>query len=235
MAFTGGFIIKVTIIWGVLFITAWLGNSVVEKFTQKLPPKSLLRATDTAVHGLIGLFSFWLVYLLCPDLILDMSYLLSCLGFEHSWSQQRIAQINSIFSLGVAFMVSCIVDLDHVFKDIFHMIIGGQRVPWKRGFLHFSLPPLIFTLVMYISAVVSHSMWCLKLGTLSVVCIISHHIRDGMNHGLWLQPLGMSPQLPWWVYICITQFLPLGISAIVSVLLLKMKPSVSLSSERYIV
>lgn len=228
-------LLKSVIIWLTLLITALLGDILVEKITLELPPKSLLRATDTAVHGLIGGFSFWLTCILCPELVLDVSYVLSCLGFENKWNKQRIILVDIIFNFSVAFMVSCIVDLDHIYKDIIHLIITEPRVPWMRGFLHYSLPPLVLTFILYISAVVKHSMECLKLGTLIVVCIFSHHVRDGMHHGLWFQPLGTTSQLPQWLYIFITQMLPLGTSVIASILLSRVKPSVSLPDEMYIV
>ncbi|XP_042218098.1 uncharacterized protein LOC121869312 [Homarus americanus] len=239
MAMFGAVTLKSVIVWGALFATAWFGDNLVKNFILDLPPKSLLRATDTVVHGLIGGFSFWLTCLLCPDLVLDVSYLLSCLGLGHERDRQRRVfldmPIDTIYNFGVAFMLSCVVDLDHVMKDLVQIIMGGSRVPWERGCLHFSLPPLLLTLLLYISALIVHYMWCLKLGTLIVVCIFSHQVRDGMHHGLWFQPLGITSRLPQWLYIFITQILPLVISALVSILVLRVKLNVNLSREMYFV
>lgn len=231
--------LKFVIVWGGLLITAWPVNNFVENLVLKLPPKSLLRASDTVVHGLIGGFSFWLTCHLCPDLVLDVSCLFSSLGDgcgrKNKRSEFSYAPLASMFNFAVAFMISCIVDLDHVFQDFIQMINGGVRVPWERGVLHLSLPPLILTLILYISAAIFHYIWCLKFGTLIIVCIFSHHVRDGIHHGLWLHPLGITPKLPQWLYIFITQFLPLVTSGVVSILLYRIKSKLILTNEIYIV
>ncbi|KAG0725758.1 hypothetical protein GWK47_004567 [Chionoecetes opilio] len=84
--------------------------------------RSLLRATDTAVHGLIGGFSYWMACIICPDLVLNVNILLPYLGFGSTSNGHETAreflQRDVFFSFCVAFMISSCIDLDHIVKAV---------------------------------------------------------------------------------------------------------------------
>ena len=88
--------------------------------------RSLLRATDTAVHGLIGGFSYWLACIICPDLVLNVFMLLPYLGFgcgsNKNESSKDSLPLNVFFSFSVAFMISSCIDLDHIIKSVIQIM-----------------------------------------------------------------------------------------------------------------
>ncbi|KAK4304527.1 hypothetical protein Pmani_023520 [Petrolisthes manimaculis] len=153
-------------------MTTWLGDKLVAEFVTGLPTKSSWRATDTIVHGLIGGFSYWLSCIMCPELLLKMS------GVRHKFTQflHGKLSVNLIFSFTVPFILACTVDLDHIMYDGFQLITGGQRVPWKRGWFHYTLPPLILATIFYHSALLFHSPLSLRMATLTISSVISHQL-----------------------------------------------------------
>lgn len=88
--------------------------------------RSLLRAIDTAVHGFIGGFSYWMACIICPDLVLNISLLLSDPGFRLGSNKNRASQepqwLDVVYSVCIAFMISCSIDLDHIFKDVLQIV-----------------------------------------------------------------------------------------------------------------
>lgn len=84
--------------------------------------RSLLRAADTLVHGLIGGFSYWVTCIMCPELLLRVSDL--CRKCHPTPQLQHGALLNSsVLSFAVPFLLACTVDVDHIFYDIFQLII----------------------------------------------------------------------------------------------------------------
>ena len=47
-----------------------------------------------------------------------------------------------------------------------------------------------------------------SLPYLFTVGVISHHLHDGNRRGLCFWPLGSTPPLPYWIYICCIVALP---------------------------
>lgn len=106
--------------------------------------------------------------------------------------------------------------------------------------LHLSLPPLVTIVLLYTTAVVFKQLWCLKFGTLLIACVISHQIRDGIHHGLWFQPIGTTPVIPYWIYVVVTLVLPLAVGELASKLsawitILQHVPSNGLVPKTYII
>ncbi|MPC11021.1 transmembrane protein 267-like [Portunus trituberculatus] len=210
---------QLLVTWAGLLISAWPLDMVVESFVQRLPPKSLLRATDTVVHGLIGGFSYLMACIICPDLVLHIFRCLPFLRFGSGTNKHEA--LDTLFSFCVAFMISCCVDLDHIIMDVMQI----KRMPFQRGWFHLSLFPLGLTIIFYLSALPFHSQYCVISATLSILCILSHHIRDGVHHGLDFYPFGTTPVLPYWLYIILTLTLPISSSYLSSSLIRQLKPS----------
>ena len=47
-----------------------------------------------------------------------------------------------------------------------------------------------------------------RLSWITLTAGLSHHLRDGIKHGLLLDPLGSTVVLPYWSYILATALLP---------------------------
>ncbi|KAK8389718.1 hypothetical protein O3P69_009010 [Scylla paramamosain] len=216
---------QLLVTWTGLLISAWPLDIVVENFVLRLPPRSLLRATDTVVHGLIGGFSYLMACIICPDLVLNIFRCLPFLQFG-SGSNKHEA-LNTLFSFFVAFTISSCIDLDHVIMDVMQI----KRMPLQRGWFHLSLFPLGLIIILYLSALPFHSLYCVICATLSILCILSHHIRDGVHHGLDFYPLGTTPVLPYWLYIVLTLILPIGSTYLSSSLIRLLKPSLESLTE----
>lgn len=210
--------IQLFLLLAALLFCTWPSDIIVGKFVKTLPAKSLLRALDTVVHGFIGAFSWQLMCLLCPALEFNVIYQVSWLVSGRSFLDGKTTAsiLNSVLNFGLAFALSCIIDVDHVFKDLIQTIQGGARAPWERGVLHLSLPPLVIVLLLYATAMIFKQLWCLKCGTLIIACVLSHHIRDGIRRGLWFQPIGTTPVLPYWLYVVVTILLPFAMGALAS-------------------
>lgn len=101
----------------------------------------------------------------------------------------------------------------------------SRQMPLQRGWFHLSLVPLGLAIILYLSALPFHSLHCVICATLSILCILSHHIRDGVHHGLDFYPLGTTPVLPYWLYIVLTLTLPIGSSYLSSSLIRLLRPS----------
>ncbi|XP_037801552.1 transmembrane protein 267-like isoform X2 [Penaeus monodon] len=209
---------QVFLVWAALLFVTWPSDVLVGEFVKTLPAKSLLRASDTAVHGFIGAFSWQLMCLLCPALEFNLTYQVSRLISGRSLldGKNTASLVNSLLNISLAFALSCIIDVDHVFKDLIQSIQGGPRAPWERGVLHLSLPPLVTVLLLYATAMIFKQLWCLKCGTIIIACVLSHHIRDGIRRGLWFQPIGTTPVLPYWLYVVITLILPFAVGGLAS-------------------
>ena len=108
--------------------------------------------------------------------------------------------------------------------------------PWERGWLHLSLPPLTLTCILYSSALTFNSLWCVICATLTILSILSHHIRDGVHHGLDFYPLGTTSLLPYWFYVVLTLILPIIASHLSSVVIQFVKSSLeSPAGDIYVV
>lgn len=87
--------------------------------------RSFLRTSDSAVHGFIGALSWQLICLLCPFMEFNMFHQIACCFFGHSFllkNKEIISSINSAMNFGVAFTLSCFIDVDHVLHDFVQAI-----------------------------------------------------------------------------------------------------------------
>lgn len=220
--------VEILIVWALLLLVTWPGDRLVEQFVATLPTKSLLRASDTLIHGIIGALSWQLVCVINPQLYFNVT---STWYFtQNGREKQAFLSFASIYNMCIAFALASIVDLDHIIIDIIHMIQGGELISWQRGWFHFVVPPLLFTVVMYISCMAFRHLFYAKIGTIVLICIIGHDIRDALHHGLWLQPFAVTPRFPFWLYVCLTMLFPFITSGIDSIMLKRVVSSRFVSS-----
>ncbi|XP_068201004.1 transmembrane protein 267 [Palaemon carinicauda] len=202
---------EIALLCCVLLSVTLLGDKLVADFVATLPPKSLLRASDTVIHGLIAAASWRIVCILSPHLNFS-ACLPSCLNrsVESTIRQESpsLLSLISFYNMSLAFVVASAVDLDHVIINLYYMIQGHELPHWQRGLFHFVLPPFLFCIVLYLSSIVFKSLSCLKIAIFVFVCVIGHDIRDACHHGLWFQPLGVTPRFPYWLYVLSTMLLP---------------------------
>ena len=79
----------------------------------------------------------------------------------------------------------------------------------RRPFLHCStvIPTVVLTLKFTMHFLKLKDSWCF-LPWMLFISWTSHHIRDGIRHGLWICPFGKTSPLPFWLYVIITSSLP---------------------------
>uniref|UniRef100_A0A8B9PKX7 Transmembrane protein 267 n=1 Tax=Apteryx owenii TaxID=8824 RepID=A0A8B9PKX7_APTOW len=79
----------------------------------------------------------------------------------------------------------------------------------QRPLLHCStvIPVVALTLKFIMHLFRLKDSWCF-LPWMLFISWTSHHVRDGIRHGLWICPLGKTPPLPYWLYVAITASLP---------------------------
>lgn len=66
---------------------------------------------------------------------------------------------------------------------------------------------IIWCTLCFISSItISKNIW--RLSWIILVAGISHHVRDGIKHGLLLSPFGSTSLIPYWSYILLTVLLP---------------------------
>lgn len=49
--------------------------------------------------------------------------------------------------------------------------------------------------------------WC-SLPWMLFISMATHHVRDGVRHGLWVCPFGNTAPIPYWLYVSTTATLP---------------------------
>lgn len=203
--------LEIALLCCVLLIITWLGDRLVADFVITLPPKSLLRASDTVIHGLIAAVSWRIVCLLNPQLSFSScvpSHWNDSVKYAGRQESSSFFSLINFYNMGMAFAVASAVDLDHIITDLSYTLQGYELTHWQRGLFHFILPPLLFSILFYISSVVFKSLFCLKVSIFVFLCVIGHDIRDALHHGLWFQPLGVTPRFPYWLYVLTTMLLP---------------------------
>lgn len=209
----------VCVVWVLLLLAVWPADAWVTHFTPSLPPKSVLRAVDTVLHGIIGALSWLIVCLLSPDVEINLMPLISYFLSRNTEHKDGSVVLNAVCNVVLAFCVAAFPDIDHIISAIVLYLQGRHTVYWQRSWLHYSLPPLIVCMFFWISGRIWQKINYIQVGYLILICIISHHIRDAVHHGLWFQPLYSLPPFPTWLYITLTLILPL-IVALSSKLLL---------------
>lgn len=69
------------------------------------------------------------------------------------------------------------------------------------------IPVLCFSLRLVLWLGRLKDSWC-SLPWLLFISLASHHIRDGVRHGLWVCPFGNTAPISYWLYVSITATLP---------------------------
>ena len=196
------------IVWGLLLAAAWPGHDWVVDYTYSLEPKSLLRGVDTILHGVIGALSWLIVCLLTPELEISMP-LISYFICRKKYCYNII---NLFCNVILAFCLAAIIDIDHIIHAFIIYIKGNGTEHWQRSWLHYSLPPLIICILLWIIGRFWQNKYVIQFGHLVLNCIIGHHIRDAVNHGLDFQPLYTTAPFETWLYIILTMIFPIIVS-----------------------
>ncbi|XP_050649439.1 transmembrane protein 267 isoform X1 [Macaca thibetana thibetana] len=142
-----------------------------------------LRAvSDNAVHCVIGMWSWAVV-----------------IGIKKKTDFGEII---------LAGFLASVTDVDHFFLAGSMSLKAALTLP-RRPFLHCStvIPVVVLTLKFTMHLFKLKDSWCF-LPWMLFISWTSHHIRDGIRHGLWICPFGKTSPLPFWLYVIITSSLP---------------------------
>ncbi|KAM6328677.1 LOW QUALITY PROTEIN: transmembrane protein 267 [Alca torda] len=140
-----------------------------------------LRAfSDNAVHVILGMWSWAIVIGLRKKVTYEVTR-----GFLDS-----------------------VIDVAHFFLAGSLSLKAALTLP-QRPLLHCStvIPVVALTLKFIMHLFRLKDSWCF-LPWMLFISWTSHHVRDGIRHGLWICPFGKTPPLPYWLYVAITASLP---------------------------
>ncbi|XP_034048832.1 transmembrane protein 267 isoform X2 [Thalassophryne amazonica] len=108
---------------------------------------------------------------------------------------------SDVYEMLLAGLLASIIDVDH-------FCMAGS-LSLKRPPLHCSslIPILCLSLrfLMWIGRL--KDAWC-SLPWMLFIAMATHHVRDGVRHGLWVCPLGSTAPIPYWLYVSTTATLP---------------------------
>nr|XP_020040878.1 transmembrane protein 267 [Castor canadensis] len=138
--------------------------------------------SDNAIHGVIGMWSWAIV-----------------IGIK------KKADVGEIILAG---FLASVIDIDHFFLAKSLSLKAALSLP-RRPFLHCStvIPIAALTLKFIMHIFKLKDSWHF-LPWMLFVSWTSHHIRDGIRHGLWICPFGKTSPLPFWLYVIMTSTLP---------------------------
>nr|XP_056704733.1 transmembrane protein 267 [Euleptes europaea] len=142
-----------------------------------------LRAiSDNSVHGVVGLWSWAIV-----------------IGLK------KKSDFSEVFFAG---FLSSVIDMDHFILAGSFSLKAAVTLP-QRPFLHCStVIPVVCLMLKFIMHLFKlKDSWCF-LPWMLFISWTSHHVRDGIRHGLWICPFGKTAPLPYWLYVAITASLP---------------------------
>ena len=102
--------------------------------------------------------------------------------------------------------------LTHISQEMFLCLQAATSLS-KRPFFHnSSLIPIIYLLLrglqQWLPGLPASMAWMFLLAW------TSHHVRDGIRHGLWFAPFGSTPAVPKWLYISVISLCPLLLRAV---------------------
>ncbi|XP_008260390.2 transmembrane protein 267 [Oryctolagus cuniculus] len=108
----------------------------------------------------------------------------------------------------LAGFLASVIDVDHFFLARSLSLKAALTLP-RRPFLHCStvIPIVVLTLKLIMHLFKLKDSWCF-LPWMLFISWASHHIRDGIRHGLWICPFGKTSPLPFWLYVITTASLP---------------------------
>ncbi|XP_038259454.1 transmembrane protein 267 [Dermochelys coriacea] len=142
-----------------------------------------LRAlSDNGVHGVVGVWS-WVIVI----------------------GLRKKSDFSEVILAG---FLSSVIDVDHFFLAHSLSLQAALTLP-QRPLLHCStvIPVVAVTLKCIMHLFRLKDSWCF-LPWMLCISWTSHHVRDGIRHGLWICPFGKTAPLPYWLYVAITASLP---------------------------
>ncbi|XP_033890692.2 transmembrane protein 267 [Acipenser ruthenus] len=142
-----------------------------------------LRAlSDNAVHGVVGLWSWAIVI--------------------------GIRKKSDFCEVIFAGFLASVIDLDHFYLAGSLSLKAALHLP-QRPPLHCStlIPAACISLKFLMWICKLKDSWCF-LPWMLFISLASHHVRDGIRHGLWFCPFGSTAPVPYWLYVAITASLP---------------------------
>ena len=142
-----------------------------------------LRAiSDNIVHGVIGMWSWAVV--------------------------TGIRKKSDFGEVLLAGFLASVIDVDHFFQARSLSLQAALTLP-RRPFLHCStvIPIAVLSVKLAVHLFKLRDSWRF-LPWMILVSWTSHHIRDGIRHGLWICPFGKTPPLPSSFYVISTLSLP---------------------------
>lgn len=127
------------------------------------------------------------------------------------WSWAVVIGIKKKTDFGeiiLAGLLASVIDVDHFCLAGSLSLKAALNLP-RRPFLHCStmIPVAVLTLKFTMHLLKLKDSWCF-LPWMLFMSWTSHHIRDGIRHGLWLCPFGKTSPLPFWLYVIVTASLP---------------------------
>ncbi|XP_064260358.1 transmembrane protein 267 isoform X1 [Passer domesticus] len=167
-----------------------------------------LRAlSDNAVHGILGMWSWAIVIGLRKKSdfteVTLAGFLASVIDVDHFFlaGSLSLKEKESIAAY-ISKLNSLSVSRAWKLKD------AALTLP-RRPLLHCStvIPVVALTLKFIMQLFRLKDSWCF-LPWMLFISWTSHHVRDGIRHGLWICPFGKTPPLPYWLYVAITASLP---------------------------
>ncbi|MGH0190345.1 UNVERIFIED_CONTAM: hypothetical protein FKN15_044854 [Acipenser sinensis] len=137
---------------------------------------------DNAVHGVVGLWSWAIVI--------------------------GIRKKSDFCEVIFAGFLASVIDLDHFYLAGSLSLKAALHLP-QRPPLHCStlIPAACISLKFLMWICKLKDSWCF-LPWMLFISLASHHVRDGIRHGLWFCPFGSTAPVPYWLYVAITASLP---------------------------
>ncbi|XP_055451715.1 transmembrane protein 267 [Psammomys obesus] len=132
-------------------------------------------------------------------------------GVIGMWSWAAVTGITKKTDFGevlLAGFLASVIDGDHFFQARSLSLKAALTLP-RRPFLHCStvIPVTVVSVKLAVHIFKLRDSWCF-LPWMLFISWTSHHIRDGIRHGLWIWPFGKTPPLPFWLYVLSTLSLP---------------------------
>lgn len=138
--------------------------------------------SDNAVHGVIGLWSWAIV-----------------IGLRKK---------SDFYEVILAGLLSSVIDADHFVAARSLSLQAALHLPQRPPLHCFTvIPVVVFSVKLAMWIFRLKDSWCF-LPWMIAMSWVSHHIRDGIRHGLWFCPFGNTAPVPYWTYIAITSSFP---------------------------
>ncbi|KAL4617234.1 transmembrane protein C5orf28-like [Arapaima gigas] len=190
-------------------------NLLVE--TEKAQALLQTFSTTSLVAGAgLGLFCLVTDHMLQLPLLLHHPWLWGALNTSvHAivgfWSWAIVIGLrkrSDFYEVILAGFLASVIDLDHLYLTRSLWSKDGQAL-FHQPPLHCStlIPALCFTLRLLMWALRLKDSWC-SLPWLLFLALASHHVRDGVHHGLWVCPVGNTAPISYWLYVATTATLP---------------------------